>query len=65
MEEWKYIFIDEILFAGYGVYAGDEIPVGAIGWMADMLNQIAVEHPECPATNPKLELDDGGDSLGL
>ena len=41
-----------IEFLGYGVYAGDEVPVTAIGPLAEMCREVACD-------NPKLVLDDG------
>lgn len=37
---------------GYGIYAGDEIPVEAVGDLAQICKEFGL-------TNPRLELDDG------
>jgi hypothetical protein len=42
----------EINFIGYGVYVGDEVPVEAVGWIADALRENKV-------LNPKIVLDNG------
>lgn len=41
-----------VLFLGYGVYEGDEVPFAAAGVMADVLRERAL-------TNPKIRLDNG------
>jgi len=43
---------DTILFLGYGELVGEEIPVEAVGWIADCLKKERVK-------NPKIVLDDG------
>ena len=42
----------EAFVYGFGVYAGDEIPLTAAGWMGEALRQAGVP-------NPKLILDNG------
>ena len=39
-------------FAGYGTYVGDEVPVGAVGILAEMAAEAGIK-------NPKIELDNG------
>ena len=39
-------------FLGYGIYEGDEIPVNAVGQMAEMIREVG-------NLNPKLKLWDG------
>lgn len=43
---------DEVKLLGYGVYVGDEVPVTAMGMLAEMCRE--VNH-----ANPKLVLDSG------
>jgi hypothetical protein len=42
----------ELFFYGFGVYAGEEVPESAVGWIAEALR----EHGQ---HNPKLVLDNG------
>ena len=48
---------DTVEFYGYGVYAGEEVPHGAAGWMAEA----AIE---ADLKNPKIDLDLGGTVFG-
>lgn len=43
---------ERVQFLGYGVYVGDEAPVGAVGFMADAIRQGG-------GKNPRIDLDQG------
>lgn len=42
----------EVQFLGYGTYVGERVPLEAVGWMAEVLREEAIE-------NPCIVLDDG------
>lgn len=43
---------EEVEFLGYGKYMGEDIPIEAIGFMADLIR-------DTKRKNPKIELDSG------
>ncbi len=41
-----------VQFLGYGTYQGEEVPVSAVGFLADALREVG-------STNPRIDLDNG------